>query len=234
MSRLVVASTGVALTAATNVFVGVTRPRELLALAVRKSHSVAFVGPAQEQGWKLVDLVTRAQNEVAAESSLANSNPNPTISGLEKLPGFANFILGEDSSQWHTEVPTFNGVIYHSVYQGIDRIFKGKEGQLKSEFLVAAFADPSQIKMNYTGVNDIRLRDDGALILETPLGELIDNAPIVYQDINGQRVNVPAAYNLLGNGQVGFSLGDFDRTEPLVIDPVLAYSTYLGGSTSDT
>lgn len=88
--------------------------------------------------------------------------------------------------------------------------------------------------MNYTGVSDIRLADDGALILETPLGELIDNAPIVYQDINGQRVNVPAAYNLLGNGQVNFSFGDFDRTQALVIDPVLAYSTYLGGSGNDT
>ena len=166
-------------------------------------------------------------------SSLANSNPNPTISGLQQLPGVANFLLGEDSSQWHTNVPTFNGVVYQNVYQGIDRVFKGTEGQLKSEFLVAPLADPSQIRMNYSGVSDIRLRDDGALILETPLGELVDNAPIVYQDINGTRVNVPAAYNLLGNGQVGFSLGDFDRTQPLVIDPVLAYSTYLGGSGSE-
>ncbi|MEG4226804.1 MULTISPECIES: DUF7948 domain-containing protein [unclassified Microcoleus] len=166
-------------------------------------------------------------------SSLANSNRNPTISGLQQLPGVANFLLGEDSSQWHTNVPTFNGVVYQNVYQGIDRVFKGTEGQLKSEFLVAPLADPSQIRMNYNGVSDIRLRDDGALILETPLGELIDNAPIVYQDINGTRVNVPAAYNLLGNGQVGFTLGDFDRTQPLVIDPVLAYSTYLGGSGSE-
>ncbi|WP_293369624.1 SBBP repeat-containing protein [Microcoleus sp. CAWBG556] len=175
----------------------------------------------------------QATNSAIVRSSLANSNPNPTISGLEKLPGVANFILGEDSSQWHTDVPTFNGVVYQNVYQGIDRVLKGTEGQLKSEFLVAPFADSSQIKMNYSGVNNIRLRDDGALILETPLGELIDNAPIVYQDINGQRVNVPAAYNLLGNGQVSFSLGDFDRTQPLVIDPVLAYSTYLGGSGYD-
>src|SRR6476661_971434 len=172
----------------------------------------------------------QATNSSVVRSSLANSNPNPTISGLEKLPGVANFFLGEDSSQWQTNVPTFNGVVYQNVYQGIDRVFKGTEGQLKSEFLVAPFADPSQIKMNYSGVNDIRLRDDGALILETPLGELIDNAPIVYQDINGQRVNIPAAYNLLENGQVNFSLGYFDPTQPLVIDPVLAYSTYLGGS----
>ncbi|TAG94907.1 MAG: hypothetical protein EAZ09_12470 [Oscillatoriales cyanobacterium] len=175
----------------------------------------------------------QATTSSIVRSSLANSNPNPKISGLEKLPGFANFILGEDSSQWHTDVPTFNGVVYQNVYQGIDRVFKGTEGQLKSEFFVAPFADPSQIKMNYSGVNNIRLRDDGALILETPLGELIDNAPIVYQDINGQRVNVPAAYNLLGNGQVGFSLGYFDPTKPLVIDPVLAYSTYLGGSDNE-
>ncbi|WP_341740029.1 SBBP repeat-containing protein, partial [Microcoleus sp. CAWBG640] len=174
-----------------------------------------------------------ATTSAIVRSSLANSNPNPTISGLEKLPGVANFILGEDLSQWHTDIPTFNGVVYQNVYQGIDRVFKGTEGQLKSEFLVAPFADPSQIRMNYSGVNNIRLRDDGALILETPLGELIDNAPIVYQDINGQRVNVPAAYNLLENNQVNFSLGDFDRTQPLVIDPVLAYSTYLGGSGYD-
>jgi hypothetical protein len=176
----------------------------------------------------------QATTSSVVRSSLANSNPNPTISGLEKLPGVANFLLGEDSSQWQTNVPTFNGVVYQNVYQGIDRVFKRTEGQLKSEFLVAPFADPSQILMNYTGVNDIRLRDDGALILETPLGELIDNAPIVYQDINGQRVNVTAAYNLLGNGQVNFSLGYFDPTQPLVIDPVLAYSTYLGGSGLDS
>ncbi|MGB7713039.1 MAG: SBBP repeat-containing protein [Microcoleus sp.] len=175
-----------------------------------------------------------ATNSSVVRSSLANSNPNPTIYGMEKLPGVANFLLGENSSQWQTNVPTFNGVVYQNVYPGIDRVFKGTEGQLKSEFLVAPFADPSQIKMNYTGVSDIRLADDGALILETPLGELIDNAPIVYQEINGQRVNVPAAYNLLGNGQVNFSFGDFDRTQPLVIDPVLAYSTYLGGSGNDT
>lgn len=115
-------------------------------------------------------------------------------------------------------MPTFNGVVYQNVYQGIDRVFKGTEGQIKSEFLVAPFAGSSQIKMNYSSVNDLRLRDDGALILETPLGELIDNAPIVYQNINGQRVNVPAAYNLLGNNQVNFSLGDFDPTQLLVIE----------------
>jgi hypothetical protein len=114
-------------------------------------------------------------------------------------------------------VPSVNGVVYQNIYQGIDRVFKGTKGQLKSEFLIAPFADPSQIRMNYSGVNDIRLRD-GALILETPLGEFIDNAPIVDRDINGQRVNVPAAYNLLGNGQVNFSLGDFDPTQPLVIE----------------
>jgi hypothetical protein len=187
---------------------------------------VAFPTPNEPGNQATISSVVR--------SSLANSNINPTISGLEKLPGVANFLLGEDSSQWQTNVPTFNGVVYQNVYQGIDRVFKGTEGQLKSEFLVAPFADPSQIKMNYSGVNDIRLRDDGALILETPLGELIDNAPIVYQDINGQRVNVPAAYNLLGNGQVNFSLGYFDPTQPLVIDPVLAYSTYLGGSGLDS
>ncbi|WP_293342769.1 hypothetical protein [Microcoleus sp. CAWBG58] len=67
----------------------------------------------------------QATTSSIVRSSLANSNPNPTISGLEQLPRFANFILGEDSSQWHTDAPTFNRVVYQNVYQGIDRVFKG-------------------------------------------------------------------------------------------------------------
>ncbi|MBD2017180.1 SBBP repeat-containing protein [Microcoleus sp. FACHB-53] len=163
-------------------------------------------------------------------SQLVGANPNPSIVGLNPLPGVANFLLGNDPSQWYTNVSTYGGVVYQNVYAGIDRVFKGTEGELKSEFIVAPGADPGQIRMNFSGVESIQLRDDGALVLQTPLGELIEEAPYIYQEINGQRQVVQGAYTLLGNNQVGFTLGTYNPAYTLVIDPVLEYSTYLGGN----
>jgi hypothetical protein len=171
---------------------------------------------------QLVSSVVRSQ--------LVGANPNPSIVGLNPLPGVANFLLGNDPSQWYTNVSTYGGVVYQNVYAGIDRVFKGTEGELKSEFIVAPGADPGQIRMNFSGVESIQLRDDGALVLQTPLGELIEEAPYIYQEINGQRQVVQGAYILLGNNQVGFTLGTYNPAYTLVIDPVLEYSTYLGGN----
>lgn len=163
-------------------------------------------------------------------SQLLGANPDASIVGLNELPGVANFLLGSDSSQWYTNVPTYDGVVYRNVYAGIDRVFRGNEGELKSEFIVAPGADPGQIQINFSGVDSIELRDDGALVLQTPLGELIEAAPYIYQEIDGQRYTVQGTYTLLGNNQVGFTLGAYNPAYTLVIDPVLEYSTYLGGS----
>ncbi|HEY9829649.1 MAG TPA: DUF4114 domain-containing protein [Stenomitos sp.] len=175
--------------------------------------------PVEDQ---LVSSVVRSQ--------LVGANPNPSIVGLNPLPGVANFLLGNDPSQWYTNVSTYGGVVYQNVYEGIDRVFKGTEGELKSEFIVAPGADPGQIRMNFSGVESIQLRDDGALVLQTPLGELIEEAPYIYQEINGEQQVVQGAYTLLGNNQVGFTLGTYNPAYTLVIDPVLEYSTYLGGN----
>ncbi|MEW6493323.1 MAG: SBBP repeat-containing protein [Cyanobacteriota bacterium] len=163
-------------------------------------------------------------------SQLVGANPDASIAALNPLPGVANFLLGNDPSQWYTNVPTYDGIVYQNVYQGIDRIFKGSEGELKSEFIVAPGADPGQIRMQFSGVESIQLRDDGALVLQTSLGELVEAAPYIYQDIDGQRYTVQGTYTLLGNNQVGFTLGAYNPAYTLVIDPVLEYTTYLGGN----
>ena len=163
-------------------------------------------------------------------SQLVGANPNASIAALNPLPGVANFILGNNPNQWYTNVPTYDGIVYQNVYQGIDRIFTGSEGELKSEFIVAPGADPGQIRMQFSGVDSIQLRDDGALVLQTPLGELVEAAPYIYQDINGQRYTIQGTYTLLGDNQVGFTLGTYDPAYTLVIDPVLEYTTYLGGN----
>ena len=182
------------------------------------------------------EVVFSASQEVDGERvssvvrlRLVGANPEPVVEGLERLPGVANYFVG-DRSQWRTGVPTYGAVAYRAVYPGIDLVYRGTAGRLKSEFRVAPGADPGQIRLAYSGVESMRLRVDGALVLATALGELIEESPAVYQEIDGRRVEVAGSYRLLGEGHVGFALGAYDADYPLVIDPTLSYSTYLGGS----
>jgi uncharacterized repeat protein (TIGR01451 family) len=170
------------------------------------------------------------------------ANPHPGIEGLAPLPGTANFFLGNDPAGWHAGVATFGAVIYRDLYPGVDLVYSGTEGHLKSEFRLAPGVDPSGIQMAYDGAQAVHLRQDGALVLQTPLGELIEAAPLVYQEANGARQEIPGRYILLspwqdpdgGEGcRVGFRVDTHDPALPLVIDPVLGYSTYLGGSGDD-
>ncbi|MCT7959592.1 SBBP repeat-containing protein [Laspinema sp. D1] len=166
--------------------------------------------------------------------SFADANPDPTIEAVAPLPGVANFITGDDSSLWHENVPTYQGIAYQNLYDGIDLIYRGDEGELKSEFIVNPGVDPGQIRMNYEGSDRLNIREDGALVIETPFGELVESAPYLYQDINGERVTVSGAYQLLDNAQVGFIIGEYDPSVALAIDPTLEYTTYLGGSQFDS
>ncbi len=127
-------------------------------------------------------------------------------------------------------MPTYGAVAYRELYPGIDLVYRGTEGRLKSEFIVAPGSDPASIRLSYSGVEAMSIRGDGALVLQTDMGELVETAPFIYQRIDGQSREVSGSYQLLGEGQVGFSIGDHDRAYPLVIDPTLVYSTYLGGT----
>ncbi len=157
------------------------------------------------------------------------ANGDPVIEGIEPLPGLANFLSGSDEAR---NVPTYQGIAYRDLYDGIDLVYRGTEGELKREFVVDPGADPGQILLDYTGVEAVTLRE-GALVLQTALGELIEAAPIIYQDIDGDRVAVAGQYELLGEGKVGFDLGAYDPNYALIIDPTLQYSSYLGGTLQD-
>jgi uncharacterized repeat protein (TIGR01451 family) len=176
------------------------------------------------------------------------ASPHPTVEGLSPLSGVANFFLGNDPAQWRVNVPTYGAVAYRDLYPGVDLIYHGSEGYLKSEFRLAPEADPAAIQMVYSGLEALYLGEDGALVLQTALGELIETAPLIYQKVDGVRQVIPGGYvllpsdligfrNLSGPGadayKVGFQVGAYDSTRPLVIDPALAYSTYLGGGDWD-
>jgi hypothetical protein len=173
------------------------------------------------------------------------ANPNPHLEGLEPLPGVVNYFLGNDPARWRSNVPTYAAVVYQGLYPGIDLVYRGTEGSLKSELRLAPGADPDAIVMAYTGLRSLTLRADGALILETPLGQLTEEAPLIYQQVDGYRREVRGGYTILpslpvgGGGRpddvqrVGFRVSGYDPGVPLLIDPVLVFSTYLGGTGYD-
>src|SRR5207249_3327237 len=139
-------------------------------------------------------------------------DPNAPAAGLDQLPGRTNYLLGNDPAQWHTDVANYGRVRYTGVYAGIDLIYHGNQRNLEYDFVVAPGADPGVIRLNFDGVQRLSLDDAGNLVLRLPGGDLIEHAPVVYQDIGGMRHSVAGSYRLLGNGQVGFTVGVHDTT----------------------
>ena len=130
-------------------------------------------------------------------------------------------------------MPSFARVKYTGVYPGIDLVYYGNQRQLEYDLLVAAHADPRRIALAFEGVRALSLDAEGNLILQTSHGEITQHKPVIYQDIDGKRQTVDGRYVLRAKNRVGFHVARYDTTRPLVIDPVLSYSTYLGGSGND-
>ena len=173
---------------------------------------------------------------------LDGANSSPRISGSEPLLGKSNYFIGNDRSKWRRNIPHFARVEYSSVYPGVDLVYYGNEneGKLEYDFRVAPAADPNQIALTFQGASArISARiDDGDLILSTDGGDVRFHAPHVYQPaVSESRTSsaeaektISGSFRLLAANKIGFSIGDYDHSRELVIDPVLSYSTYLGGS----
>lgn len=152
--------------------------------------------------------------------------------GVDPQGGVSNYFLGKDPSKWRTHVPHFGRVRYKEVYPGIDVVYYGNQRRLEYDFLLAPGADAKSIRLALDGARIIRLTNEGDLWIETAAGPLKHHKPVAWQDLDGKRVEVAASYRLEGR-QVGFRLGEYDRTKPLVIDPILSFSTFLGGGGTD-
>lgn len=160
------------------------------------------------------------------QMKLAGANQRPRTVGFEELPGKANYFYGNDPKRWRTNIPTYAKVRYQEVYPGIDLIYYGNQGRMEYDFVIAPGADPNRIRVALRGPDSIALDATGALVLDTAARQLRLNQPIAYQP-GGWKVAV--SYVLHGM-DIGFRVGRYDRSKPLIIDPVLVYSTYLGGS----
>jgi hypothetical protein len=164
---------------------------------------------------------------------LVGAKPRPQIDGESLLPGTMNYLFGSDASRWHTAIPTYRQVRYGSVWPGVDLVWHGTRRALEYDFVLQPGADPEHIRLSFEGSERPRLDRDGNLILKTPAGDLIQHAPVIYQDGDDGRTPVAGRYVLKGKRQVGFEIARYDASRPLVIDPVLSYSTYLGSSSVD-
>jgi len=165
---------------------------------------------------------------------LDGATPAASIRGSQPLPGKSNYFIGNDPGKWRTSIPQFASVEYQRVYPGIDLVYYGNQQQLEYDFRISPGADPNHIALSFQGAS-ARL-ESGDLILSTSNGDVRFHAPRIYQpadsnppsaDAHGRIVS--GGFRLLGNNKVGFVVGPYDRSRELVIDPLLSYSTYLGG-----
>jgi hypothetical protein len=166
--------------------------------------------------------------------NFVGANKDAEIMGENQAVTVSNYFTGQDKSKWLTDIPNFTEVWQRGIYNGIDAKFYCIENkQLEYDFIVSPNADANQIKLNFDGAKNASLDDTGNLVLKTDNAELVQNKPIAYQTINGKRTEVAVSYNLTEN-KVSFSLGEYDKSKTLIIDPIVRYLSYIGGSGHDT
>lgn len=149
------------------------------------------------------------------------------------LEGKSNYFIGNDPSRWLKGIPQYSRILYEQVYPGIDLVYYGQQRHLEFDFVVEPGADPGNIGLVFNGVKGLDLDEAGNLAVQLDEGRVAFQAPEVYQVVHGVRLRTQGSFVVAGN-QVHFKIGHYDHEWPLVIDPVLAYSTYLGGTGSDT
>jgi hypothetical protein len=198
--------------------------------AGRFGEDVRFVARAKRMALYVGDqgstVVLGGKQRATVRTRLVGAR-TPQASGVRRLPGVVNSYVGARSA-WRTGLPTFGEVHTAGVYPGIDLAYHGHRGRLEYDFRVAPGADPDRIALEVTGGSSLRLDRDGNLVIPTKAGPLRQLRPVAFQG----RARVDARFTLDGS-TVGFDLGRYDRHKPLVIDPELAYASYLGGTGDD-
>ena len=172
-----------------------------------------------------VAAVLTLKNETGGDVlslQFVGANPQAQVVGRDELITKTNYLIGNDPSQWRTEISNYGKVEYQDVYKGIDLVYYGNQGQLEYDFVVAPGTDPGVIKLSIQGADEIELDAHGNLVLHTSGGDVVQDAPVIYQELDGVRQAVTGQFVLTGNHQVGFEIGTYDHSRTLVIDPILS------------
>ena len=186
--------------------------------------------------------VTPGDTESVLRMQLVGANAAAHAEGREELPGKVHYFRGNDPGRWWTGISTYGKVQYRNLYPGIDLVYYGNQQHLEYDFIVAPGADPSVIALRFRGADALQVDGEGNLVLGTDANRFVQQAPRVYQEIDGVRKTIAGRYAVHwtrastfvpAHQVVRFEVGEYDRDQTLVIDPVLLYSTYLGGVGED-
>jgi hypothetical protein len=164
---------------------------------------------------------------------LVGQNPNTRLEGVGRRSSVTNYFHGNDPTRWLKGVPNFEKIRYSAVYPGIDLVYYGRGRELEYDFEVQPRRDPSDIQMEFAGVDKLAVGPEGDLILSTADGEIRHRRPVAFQRKGEVDVTVDASFVIRGD-RVGFRIGDYDRSLPLTIDPTLVWSSFLGATGNDT
>ena len=184
-----------------------------------------LISPAEAQ-----IALRKTEGLATVRMQFIGANPRAQIRGDAELSGKVNYLVGNDPAQWHTGVPTFAKVRVEEIYPGIGLVYYGNQEQLEYDFQVAPGTSPNAIQIHFDGVNKVAVNAQGGLILTVNGGEIRQAKPLIYQMANGARHEISGGYRLVNAHTVAFAVGNYNHSLPLVIDPILSYSTYFGGN----
>lgn len=153
--------------------------------------------------------------------------------GQDEFPRKVNYMLGKDPKRWRSGIPTYAKVAYEDVYPGVDLVYYGNQRQIEYDFIVSPGVDPGVITLEVEGADRLELDESGDLVLHVGSRQVRQRKPVVYQQVNGVRHEINGQYKFTSSRRVKFELASYDQSLPLIIDPVLVYATFLGGSSDD-
>ncbi len=207
-----------------------------MVLSLHKSRGVP-ADPVARREWlrKSSSERSRAPKEppTIVRKSFVGANSNPAVVGEDPLPGMSHYLIGNDPARWHKNIRHFAKVRYQNLYPGIDLLYYGTDGRVEYDWIVAPGADPHRIVESFSGATGLQVLPNGDLFVKTAQGGFRQKKPVMYQAVGGKRVGVEGSYVALGADQAGFKVGRYNESLPLIIDPVLEYSSLLDGTFED-
>jgi Beta-propeller repeat len=189
-----------------------------------------LISPDESQ----IILKKNAAESAGVRVRFVGANARAQISGARQLAGKVNYLIGNDPAQWRSGAPTFGAVRVAEIYPGVNLIYHGNQQRLEYDFDIAPGANPEAIRLQFDGADKISVNAQGELVLKLGNGEIRQPKPEIFQIVGGERKKIEGGYKIIDGRTVAFQLGEFDRGLPLVIDPVLGFSTYFGGNAGDS
>ena len=184
-------------------------------------------------GEKAILSLTRGKTVSAVSMQVAGAKAHASPQPEERLQSYSNYFIGNDPSKWIQGVPHFGRIRMAGVRKGVDVVFYGNQRQIEYDLEIAPNANTSDLRLRFDGAQSLTVDRDGDLLIHTPAGDLREHAPIAWQEVAGEKRPVKVWQVARGRREVAFGIGKHNPSLPLVIDPIITYSTYLGGSNSD-